>query len=100
MISCSHESLQTHENIWLMAWEPSSSALLWGREHGGKEGVGENPRPTRVLVLWAGGHGRLQYAFHATRLDVWLWEATDPARGGGQGAVLGNRFSVLGIPDT
>jgi hypothetical protein len=31
-------------------------------------------------------------------VGVWLWEATDPSSaGGGQGAVLGTRFSVLGI---
>ena len=34
------------------------------------------------------------------RVGVWLWEAMDPAHGGGQGAVLGTRFSALGIPDT
>lgn len=33
-------------------------------------------------------------------MGVWLWKATDPAHRGGQGAVLGNRFSVSGIPDT
>jgi hypothetical protein len=27
--------------------------------------VGENLRPARVLVLWAGEHGRLQHIFHA-----------------------------------
>jgi hypothetical protein len=31
----------------------------------------------------------------------WLREATDPSSvGGGQGAVLGTRFSASGIPDT
>ena len=35
------------------------------------------------------------------QVDVWLWEATDPSSvGGGQGAVLGTRFSASGIPDT
>jgi hypothetical protein len=34
-----------------------------------------------------------------TQVDVWLCEATDPSSaGGGQGAVLGNRFSASGIP--
>ena len=34
------------------------------------------------------------------RAGAWLWEATDPASGGGQGAVLGTRFSAASIPDT
>lgn len=34
-------------------------------------------------------------------VGVWLCEATGPSSaGGGQGAVLGTRFSALGIPDT
>ena len=63
--------------------------------------MGENLRPARVLVLWAGGHGRLPLAFHAAPggclavLSHW-----SHSMGGGQGAVLGTRFSALGIPDT
>jgi hypothetical protein len=43
---------------------------LLGSGHGGiKEwglkGVGENPRPARVLVLWTDGCRRLPHAFHA-----------------------------------
>ena len=41
------------------------------------------------------------HIFMRPRVGVWLWEATDPSlEGGGQGAVLGTRFSALGIPDT
>jgi hypothetical protein len=30
----------------------------------GKEWSGENPLPDRILVLWAGGHGRIVHDFH------------------------------------
>jgi hypothetical protein len=38
--------------------------------------------------------------FNQPGVDVWLWEATDPACGGGQEAVLDHRFSVSDILDT
>ena len=31
----------------------------------GNKGVGENTHPTRVLVLWEGGHGGLPRTLHA-----------------------------------
>ena len=71
-----------------------------GTGHGGIKGEGENLHPARVLMLWAGRHGRLPQAFQVVPVGVCLWEATDPARRDGQGAILGSRLSVLGIPDT
>jgi hypothetical protein len=39
-------------------------AQMWGSRCGGIMGVGENPSPSRVRVLWAGRHRRLLHAFH------------------------------------
>lgn len=64
MISCSHESLQTHENIWLMAWEPSSSALLWGREHGGKREWEKTRVPPEFWCSGPADAEGLLHAFH------------------------------------
>jgi hypothetical protein len=68
---------------------------VWGRECGGIKGVGENP---------LGGQMHPEDCHMLSMLPqvgVWLWEATDPSSaGGGQRAVLGTRFSALGIPDT
>ena len=48
------------------------------------KGMGENLRPTRVSVLWA---GRL-YRTARPWVGVWLWEATEPQPAeDGQGAV-------------
>ena len=33
---------------------------------GGKRGVGENPCPARVPMLWVGRRGGLPHTFHAT----------------------------------
>ena len=81
--------------------------------HGGIKGVGENPSPTRVPVLWAGRCRSTAGHMLSTQpqVGVWLWEAMDPARGGwtrGGPRSLGlteardNRFSVSvsSIPDT
>ena len=48
----------------------------------GNKGVGENPHPTRALVLWAVGHGGLPHALYGARVGVWLWEATEPQSSG------------------
>jgi hypothetical protein len=68
------------------------------REHGGIKGVRENPRPTRVPVLWAGIR---RTASHFPRIPQWVSGCVKPLNsslsGGGQGAVLGTRVSVLGI---
>jgi hypothetical protein len=57
---------------------------VWGREW----------EKTCILPeFWCSGQadtGRLLHTFHkALGVGVWLWEATDPSYGGGQGAVLG-----------
>lgn len=36
----------------------ANTSTLQGHGCGGKRGVGENPHPARVPVLWAGGHQR------------------------------------------
>jgi hypothetical protein len=62
--------------------------------------VGENPRPARVPVLWAGGHGRAVARFPHGR--GWVSGCGKPrnpsSAGGGQGAVLGTRFPASSIP--
>jgi hypothetical protein len=69
-----------------------------GREHGGKrewERIRVLPEfPCSVLVK----QKDFCTLFMWPQVGVWLWEATDPSSAsGGQGAVLGNRFSDLGI---
>jgi hypothetical protein len=58
------------------------------------KGVGKNPPSTTVPC--SGQADPKDCCMFSTRpwVGVWLWEATDPAHGDGQGAVLGNRFSV------
>ena len=49
--------------------------LGWGvGGHGYRRnrGVGENPSPARVPVLWVGGHGRTAHAFHIALVGIWL----------------------------
>ena len=42
----------------------------------------------------------MECGFTCPGVGVWLWEATESQLAViGQGASLGNRFSVLGIPD-
>jgi hypothetical protein len=78
------------------------------------KGVGENLCPTRVPVLWAGGHGRTVARFPCS--PGWVSSCGKPrnpahvgaggrkARGCSRSLGLtearDNRFSVLGIPDT
>ena len=83
--------------------------LLAGQWVWGKEGVGENPSPTRVPVLWAGGRGRTAACF--SRGPRWVSGCVKPwtpaLMGWTEGTLksLGlteareNRFSVLDIPD-
>ena len=69
---------------------------LSGRGCGGIKGVGENPSPATVQVLWAGGHGGLLQAVHMAPMGVWLWEATDPSPGG-RGRVEQGAFRGLWV---
>jgi hypothetical protein len=62
--------------------------------------VGENPCPAEFQCFFRQADGRGRTAFHMLQVGVWLWEAMGPACRGGQGAVLGTRFSASGIPDT
>jgi hypothetical protein len=66
------------------------------------KGVGENPGPARVPVLWAGRCGRTATLFPCSpRWVSGCVKPLDPSLAGcGQGAVLGTRFSASGIPDT
>jgi hypothetical protein len=43
---------------------PLSWKSLWGSGPGGIKGVGVNPCPTRVPVLWTERHGGLLHAVH------------------------------------
>jgi hypothetical protein len=61
-----------------------------GSRHGGIKGVGENPHPARVPVLWAGGCGGLSRTFHAAPGGHLAVESHRPQPTvGGQGAVVG-----------
>jgi hypothetical protein len=80
-----------------------------GSGHGEIKGVGENPRPATVLVLWAGRHGRTVACFpHVLGgcLAVGSYRPSPWGRTRGRHRCLGlmeardNRFSVSGIPDT
>jgi hypothetical protein len=53
--------------------ERSAGSWVWG-----KEGVGENLCPTRVLVLWRVDSEDCHMLSTRTRVGVWLCEATDP----------------------
>jgi hypothetical protein len=55
----------------------------------GKRGVGENPHPSRVPVLWAGRVGMTAARFPHGQLGRWWTQA-----------VLGTRFPASGIPYT
>jgi hypothetical protein len=65
----------------------------------GQKAREKTPNPTRVSVLWAGRIGRT-----AAHSPGWVSGCGKPqnssSAGGGQGAVLGTRFSASGIPDT
>ena len=65
----------------------------------GIKGVEENPRSSRVLLLWAGRHGRLPRTFHLALgmcVGVWLCKATEPQLGGWW--TRGNpRYQVLSL---
>ena len=74
-----------------------------GSRHGGIKGVGENPHPARVPVLWAGGCGGLSRTFHAAPGGHLAVESHRPQPTvGGQGAVHGPlmeaRVTGLGHP--
>jgi hypothetical protein len=78
------------------------TSILLGSGCGRIKGVGENLCPAIVPVLWVARNGRNAACFLCC-----LREATEPQLWGGggvgvwgQGEVLGNRFSVSGIPDT
>jgi hypothetical protein len=47
----------------------------------GKRGVGQNPSPARVPVLWVGRRGKTA-CFPSTwpQVGIWLCEATDPTQ--------------------
>ena len=77
-----------------------------GSGHGGIKGVGENPCPARVPVLWVGRLGRT--VAHFPQGPGWVSPCgklrTQPAEGVNNGQskaseARDNRFSVLGIPD-
>jgi hypothetical protein len=77
--------------------------------HGGIKGVGENPSPARVPLLWAGRHRGVPHAFHTATWVSGCGKPRTPALGGvdkGSPRSLDlteardNRFSVSGIPDT
>ena len=65
----------------------------------GQKAREKTPNPTRVSVLWAGRIGRT-----AAHSPGWVSGCGKPqnssSAGGGQGAVLGTRFSASGIPDS
>jgi hypothetical protein len=77
----------------------STPGHMWGCGCVGKRGVGENPHPTRVPVIWVGRRRRTVQAFHMAPdgclavLSHWPHTA-----GGGQGAATGSRFSASGTP--
>jgi hypothetical protein len=82
--------------------------VMLGSGHGRIKGVGENPRPTRVAVLWAGNLEDCSSLSTQPWVGAWLCEAMDPVlRGwwtGSSPRSLGlmeardNRFSVSDIP--
>ena len=68
---------------------------------GGIKGDGENPHSPSILVVWVGRRGRLPHSFTWPRVGFWLSEARKSQLAvSEQAAALGNRFSVMGIPDT
>ena len=82
---------------------------LWSCGCGGKRGVGENPHPARVPVLWAGGRGRTATRF--ARGPRWAsgcvkpltphsgWWTRGSPRSLGLTEARDNRFSVSDIPN-
>ena len=87
---------------WSRLFEETFQFSLPGSRHRGIKGVGENLHPARVPLFWVGRRGRTATRF--PRGPGWVSGCGKPldhsSAKGGQGAVLGNRFSVLGIPDT
>jgi hypothetical protein len=75
---------------------------MQGREHRGIKGEWEKTcvPPEFWCSGWADAEG-LPHAFHTTLCGYLPVGSLDPSSvGGGQGAVLGTRFSALSIPDT
>ena len=74
---------------------------LLGTEHGGNKGRGRKPMFPQHFGSLAGQMWETASHFTWPRVGVWLWEATESQLAvSGQEASLGNRLSVLGIPDT
>ena len=79
----------------LLQWLPpqifSKGPITAGQWVWGKEGVGKNPHPTRVLVLWARRSRRT--ATHFPRGPGWVSDCGKPrnpsSAGVGQGVALG-----------
>ena len=86
-----------------------SRIICPGSRHGGIKGVGENPSPARVPVLWAGGCGRMFCSPHSPSwiscsvkpwtqsLVGWMWRGS--LRSLSLIEARDNRFSVSDNPD-
>jgi hypothetical protein len=85
-------------------FEPWYSEKCQAVSAGGIKGVGENLHPARVPVLWLGGLRRTAPNPRFPNGPGWVSGCGKPLNpslaGGGQGAVLGTRFSVSGTLDT
>ena len=60
---------------------------MWDSGYGGINRVGENPRFSRVPVIWVCVDFDFRVFSMQTQVGVWMFEAMDQSEEGGQGAI-------------